>query len=633
MASLFTASLPKPGLIGEKTQPDSWWIRRWPEMLLAVISGSVYFWDLTINGWGNPYYAAAAQAGAADWVALVFGSADAGNGATVDKPPLHLWVLALSVKALGLSSMSVLAPQALMGVATAWLVQRTAMVWGSRRQAFLAGLFVVLTPVTSMMFRFNNPDALLLLLWALVAFFAVRAVEQCATRFLYLAAFLLGIAFLCKQFQSWIFVPAIALAFMVFGYDRLWTRLRRLSIAALIMVSPATFWITLVESTPPSQRPWIGGSNSNSFLELTFGYNGFGRLTGQPGLGAVNPKDFDGVVGHDASLLRLVTINYAPEVAWFLPVALLGAAIMLSGLLKRQYNRLEAFSAALTVIWFLTTFAVLSFMTGDIHPYYTSMVALPMAVLSAHTFEIFWVNRSSRAHLRGAALLALLCVFLGSGILTWFQDWHPWAGFTVKVAGLAAVTILCLPSAGNRLRLTSPALTIAGLTVVLIPLLFIFESISTPQQGSFPISGPVPTAESWHKRDADQLINAEKENYALARGEPVIPRISALIERAPLDARWAAATTGSENAALYQLSTKRPVMSIGGFSALDAYPKLATFQEYVADGKVRYYIHQPGILTWSASPNTLAVVAWIEGNFGFEEIDGVRLYDLRHQVG
>lgn len=632
MASLFTASLPKPGFAREGIRKDKWWISHWPEMLLLAISGSVYFWDLTINGWGNPYYAAAAQAGAMNWDALIFGSADSGNGLSVDKPPLHLWVLALSVKAFGLSSLSVLAPQALMGMATVWLVQRTAMAWGSRRQAFLAGLFVVLTPVTAMLFRFNNPDALLLLLWALAAFCVVKAVEQRGTHFLYLAAFLLGLGFLCKQFQSWILVPAVAIAFLLFGFDRMFTRLRRLLIAAVVMVLPASLWITAVELTPASQRPWIGGSNSNSFLELTFGYNGFGRLTGQTDLGAVNPKDFDGVVGHDASLLRLLTINYAPEVAWFLPLAFVGAAIMLIGLFRRKYNRLEALVSAITVIWFLTTFAVLSFMTGDIHPYYASMVAIPMAALSAHVFEFFWVNRRRAAYLRGAAFLAIFCVFLNSGILTWFQEWQPLAGFTIKAGALTATVILLLPRSGNRPRLTLSALALAGATVVLIPLLFIVESITTPQQGSFPISGPVPTAESWHRRDAEQLRLAEKDKYALARGEPVVPRIAALIESAPASMRWAAVTTGSENAALYQLTTKRPVMSIGGFSALDVYPSLKTFQEFVAERRVAYYIHQPGILNWSASPNTLAVVAWVEDNFIFEEIDGVRLYDLGRRL-
>lgn len=629
MESLSTTSPVRTVAAGDSRHNGRNWLRLGPEWLLLVISGSVYFWDLSINGWGNPYYAAAAQAGSSDWVAFLFGSADAGNGLTVDKPPLHLWVLALAVKAFGLNSWSVLAPQAFMGMATVLLVYRSLLAWGSVRQAFVAGLLVVITPVTSMMFRFNNPDALLLFLWALTAFLLIKSVRQNAPRYLYLAAFVLGTAFLCKQFQSWILIPAIATAFLAFGYSGLISRLRRLMIAAVVMVLPPAAWIAVAELTPSSERPWIGGSVNNSFLELTLGYNGFGRLTGEAQLGATNPKDFEGVVGYDAGILRLLTINYAPEVAWFLPVAFVGAVFVTAGLYCRKFSRLESLISLLLLVWFATTFMLLSFMTGDIHPYYTSMLAIPLACLSAHAIETFWVNRTRNSFRRGAALLTLVSLVLTSGILTWFQDWQPWAGFTVKSAALTAAAILGLSLGVYRPRTTALAHVLAGVSVLLVPFLFVVESITTPQQGSFPISGPVPSAESWHKRDAEQLRLNEKGKYSLARGEPVIPQIASRVEGVPPGPIWAAATTGSENAALYQLATGRAVMSIGGFSTGDVYPALRDFQKLVIEKKIAYYIHQPGILEWAAaSPNTRAVVSWIEASFPSEDIAGVRLFDL-----
>jgi 4-amino-4-deoxy-L-arabinose transferase-like glycosyltransferase len=634
MASLSTTSSLRSDIDEDGTGDLSRRLRRWPEVLLLVISGSVYFWNITVNGWGNPYYAAAAQAGSTDWVALLFGSADAGKGLTVDKPPLHLWVLALSVKSFGLSPLSVLAPQALMGMATVWLVQRSAQAWGSPRQAFIAGLFVVFTPVTSIIFRFNNPDALLLLLWALSAFLLVKSVEKHAGSYLYISAFILGLAFLCKQFQSWILVPAIAAAFLTFGFGGLMSRLRRLIFAAVVMILPAAIWIAIAELTPASRRPWIGGSVSNSFLELTFGYNGFGRLTGQSQLGAVNPKDFQGVVGYDAGVLRLLTINYAPEVAWFLPVAFVGAVFLAVSLYRRRSSRIQSLMSLLLLVWFATTFTVLSFMTGDIHPYYTCMLAIPMACLSAHAIETFWVNRTRMWFRRGAALLTLLCLLVTSGILTWFQDWQPWAGSSLKVGALLAATILGLSPSRGRLRTTTDmAHVLAAATILLVPFLFVVESIQTPQQGSFPISGPVPSVESWHRRDAEQLRLDERGKYSEARGEPVIPQIASLLEGIGPETTWAAATTGSQNAALYQLATGRAVMSIGGFTTGDVYPPLNDFQRFVAEKRIAYYIHQPGILEWAAaSPNTHAVVSWIEGNFTSEDIDGVRLYDLRRPL-
>lgn len=604
------------------------WRKYAPESILYGIAALVYFWNLTINGWGNPYYASAAQVGASDLQGLFYGSADAGNGLSVDKPPAHLWIIALSIKLFGLSSFSVLAPQALMGIGTVSAVYRTMLYWSSRRQSFITGLLVILIPVTSMIFRFNNPDALLLFLWSLAVLFAVKAVDKSQVRYLYATAFILGIAFLCKQFQGWILMPALGIAFLAFGGGPLRARLHKLLGATVIALIPPSVWTAIVEITPPSQRPWVGGTSTNSFLDLTFGYNGLGRLTGKTDLGAVNPKDFSGVVGYDASPIRLFTINYAPEVAWLLPVAFAGCALLVIRLYRRRSSRLESYATALTVVWFLTTFAVLSFMTGDIHPYYTSMLALPMATMAAAAFEEFWVNRHKKAYVRWAAILTLFCAVLTAGILTWFQDWQPWAAFGIKVGAVASTVGMLLFQVAKRPRAVSASLLLAGTTMLIIPSLFIVDSISTPQQGSFPISGPVPTAESWHKRDADQLRQGEKSKYALSRGEPVVTEIAALIEATPPNSRWAAATTGSENAALYQLATRRPILSIGGFSALDAYPSLDTFKDYIRTGAVHYYIHQPGILSWSAAPNTLSVVSWIQDHYAYRQFAGVRLYDL-----
>ena len=53
---------------------------------------------------------------------------------------------------------------------------------------------------------------------------------------------------------------------------------------------------------------------------------------------------------------------------------------------------------------------------------------------------------------------------------------------------------------------------------------------------------------------------------------------------------WVAATIGSNNASGYQLATGEPVMAIGGFNGTDPSPTLAQFQQYVAEGKIHYFI-------------------------------------------
>src|SRR5689334_22259059 len=143
---------------------DPAWAR--PALLgLLVATGFLYLWGLGESGWANSFYSAAVQAGSESWKAFFFGSSDAASSITVDKTPLSLWPMALSVRLFGLSSWSILVPQALMGVGTVWLlhglVRRTT---GSAVAGLLAGTAMALTPVAVLMFRFNNPDALLTLL-------------------------------------------------------------------------------------------------------------------------------------------------------------------------------------------------------------------------------------------------------------------------------------------------------------------------------------------------------------------------------------------------------------------------------------------------------------------------------------
>src|SRR6476661_8458424 len=191
---------------------------------LLLVTAVLYLWNLGASGWANAFYSAAAQAGSQDWAAWFFGSSDAANAITVDRPPASLWVMGLSVRIFGLSSWSVLVPQALMGVGTVWLVYlavrraatpATADVGLAHRAGLLAGAVMALTPVAVLMFRFNNPDALLVLLMTAAAYAVLRAIQDARFRWLLLAGVLLGFGFLTKQLQVLLVVPGFALAYLL----------------------------------------------------------------------------------------------------------------------------------------------------------------------------------------------------------------------------------------------------------------------------------------------------------------------------------------------------------------------------------------------------------------------------------
>src|SRR6478735_5252268 len=127
---------------------------------LLVGTALLYLWGLGASGWANSFYSAAAQAGSESWKAFFFGSSDAASSITVDKPPMALWAMALSVRVFGLSSWSILVPQAVMGVASVGLLHATVRrTTRSAAAGLIAGAVLALTPVAVLMFRFDNPDA------------------------------------------------------------------------------------------------------------------------------------------------------------------------------------------------------------------------------------------------------------------------------------------------------------------------------------------------------------------------------------------------------------------------------------------------------------------------------------------
>ena len=256
------------------------------------------------------------QAGTKSWKAFFYGSLDSGNSITVDKSPGFLWVMELSARIFGVSSWSILVPQALEGVAAVGLLYATVRRWFPPAAALLAGLVLAATPVAALMFRFNNPDALLVLVLVGAAYALTRALERGSTGWLVFAFSLVGFGFLAKMLQALVVLPAFGLVYLFAGPPRLGRRIGQLFLAGLAMLASAGWWIAVVQLTPAASRPYIGGSQNNSLWNLMFGYNGFGRLTGNEN-GSVTGGGSSpwGVTG----LTRLFNSDFGGQISWMLP--------------------------------------------------------------------------------------------------------------------------------------------------------------------------------------------------------------------------------------------------------------------------------------------------------------------------
>src|SRR3954465_1196004 len=250
---------------------------------LLVLAAVLNLWAPDQNGWANEYHSAAIRSMASSWHNFLYGSFDASGGMTVDKPPLSLWVQTLSVKAFGFSSLAVLVPQALMGMASVALVYDLTRRRFGRVAGGVAGLVLALTPMTVAVSRHNNPDALLVLCSVAALWFVVRALEDGRTKWLVWAGVCVGLAFETKMLVALMVVPGIAAAWLWVAPRGRVAAVKSLLAGGVAMVLVGLAWPLLVALTPASDRPWISSTADNSIWSLIFGYNGLKRIGGQAG--------------------------------------------------------------------------------------------------------------------------------------------------------------------------------------------------------------------------------------------------------------------------------------------------------------------------------------------------------------
>ncbi|MFJ1752732.1 glycosyltransferase family 39 protein [Kitasatospora sp. NPDC088134] len=478
-------------------EDDARWVR--PAFLgLLLATAVLYFWNLTASGWANAFYSAAVQAGSVSWKAMFFGSSDAANFITVDKPPLSLWPMALSARLFGLSSFSVLAPQVLMGVGTVATVYATVRRRFSALAGLVAGAALALTPVAALMFRFNNPDALLVLLLTLAAYGTVRATETASTRWLVFVGVMFGLGFLTKTLQAFLVLPGFSLVYLVCAPTGPGRRLRQLLYGTVAMVLAGGWWVAVVELLPASARPYVGGSQDNSFLSLTFGYNGFGRITGDEtgsvgGGGGGRMGGGGGSRWGSTGLTRLFDGDIGGQIAWLMPAALI---LLLVGLwATRRHPRTDPARIGFLVwgSWLLATALTFSFMSGIFHQYYTVALVPAVAALVGMGAEGLW---RARHRLPYAAVLAVTVAgtaWWAHRLLGRSSTFVPWLGNVVLVAGVLAA--LGLLFAGRIEGRTGRRIaTLAGLTALAAglagPTAYALDTVSTGHSGSIVTAGP-----------------------------------------------------------------------------------------------------------------------------------------------
>jgi 4-amino-4-deoxy-L-arabinose transferase-like glycosyltransferase len=600
-------------------------------LLLATLV--MYLWNITVNGMGNEFYAAAAQAGSKNWEALLFGSLDTQNFITVDKPPVSQWVMGLSGQLFGFSSASMLIPEALMAVATVALLYAAVRRISGPNAALLAGAALALTPVAALMFRYNNPDAVMVLLMMAAVYCGVRSLEHASARWIALAGVALGFAFLAKMLEGIMVMPAIGLVYLVAAPTSVRRRVLHL-LGSLVAFGVSAGWFVLLTLLwPASSRPYIAGSTDNNFMNLVLGYNGFARVLGKghnnfqpnPVIGATAGTPFEvnqghhggfgGLGGNSQGLTRLFTGEFGFEIGWLLPAALIALVLVLVSRGRAPRTDLARAGAIVFGVWMLVDGLVLSYMKTMVHPYYClSFVPAVCGMLAIGVHEM-WGRRGSWFGRGG-----LIAMILGTGVWSWWilgrtADWFPalrWGILAVTVIASAGL-VLSTTRPNGRERFAVAALLVGLVGGVLGAAAYSVATLGQSHNGGMAMVGPAKEDRNhggWGQ-DAD---NAQLE--AMLRGT---------------HNDFSAAINRSNAAAGLELTTDTAVMAIGGFGGSDPVPTLGEFQQDVANHRIGYYIapssdQRPGGFGGRSAHTD--ITKWVAANFTPMKVGSDTVYDL-----
>ncbi|CAM5630777.1 glycosyl transferase [Streptomyces spiroverticillatus] len=621
-------------------------------LFLLLATAALYLWNLSSSGYANSFYSAAVQAGSESWKAFFFGSSDAANSITVDKPPAALWPMALSVRLFGLGSWQILVPEALMGVGTVAVLYAAVRRRFSYGAGLLAGAVLALTPVAALMFRFNNPDALLTLLMTVTVYCVLRALEDARTKWLVWAGVAVGLAFLTKTLQAFLILPPLALVYGVCAPTTVRRRIGQLALSAGALIVSAGWWVALVELWPAASRPYIGGSQTNSFLELTFGYNGLGRINGEEtgSVGGAPRGGGGGGMWGESGVLRMFNEAVGGQISWLLPAALI---LLVAGLAVTWRAARTDTARAAFLVWggaLLATAAVFSFMAGIFHEYYTVALAPYVAALVGMGATVLWEERHHPAAALTLAASIGVTGYWAYVLLGRTPDQLPWLRWAVLGAGaVAAVGVPAVGLLSGRgvrpvlLRYVAVGAAALGLATGLAgPAAYAAQTVGTAHTGSIVTAGPStrgpgglhfrggegeglwlvgpggaarvggpqgaqPPPQGAQPPQGSATPNSPRGGppsragesgggpmNGLLDGRRVSDAAKALLAADADDYTWAAASVGSQNAASYQLATGKPVMAIGGFNGSDPSPTLAAFQKYVREGRIHYFIGGEG---------------------------------------
>ena len=576
---------------------------------IILLGTFLRFYNLGATSIGNEYYAAAVKYMLTSWQNFFFAAFEPGGSISVDKPPLGLWLEAVSAYFLGLNGFALAFPNALAGVLSIPLLNALVKKQFGTLAGLTAALVLAITPITIATERNNTMDGMLVFVLLMAVWAVWKSVESGQFRFLLLSALLIGLGFNIKMLQAYMILPAVYTLYF-FGAQHGWIkRLTHLGLATGLLLAVSLSWALIVDAVPAANRPFIGSSTDNTVTELIVGHNGLRRLLSGSSYAALqgtttssfgNPNE----VG-TAGVLRLFTDPLATQASWLLPLTLPGCVLILVMLGRPRALTDKHLALILWAGWLFPLALYFSFTAGLWHTYYLIMLGPALAALVGATVWAF-EQLFARQNRFGWGLVALL-----SGITLGFELSILSAYPTFLVAISALIVVLWLT--GMALLAVRPQTWVIGLVLFSLlvgPLLWSGLTTFNPQpEVDLPVAGPLPGRPGYGRLGTE--ISPTQQvvlDYLVGHTSPET---------------YLAATLDSHGAAPFILATGRAVLTFGGYIGNDDVITLAQLQTMVADGKLRYIVDN-GNLSQKAE-----ISAWVQTSCTVVKVPGAAVSTQR----
>lgn len=599
---------------------------------ILILAAFLYAWNIWEAGEANNFYTAAIVSMTKSFKNFWFASFDPAGFITVDKPPVALWFMTISAKIFGVHGWSVVLPSILFGIGSVYLIYNLVTKRFGRIPARIAALIMTLTPIVVADSRTNNMDATLVFFLLLSVWFVQKAVLKEQQRYLWIGLALIGFSFNIKMLQAFMVLPALYLYYWLAAKVNWKKKLAHLSIATVFLAVFTLIWPLSVDMTNANSRPYEGGSETNSALELAFGYNGTERLLGQttgtggafPGMGSSSKKSSKTMTPPTGSKkksangnppakpsgsktggapsmggnkatgagagtggggggafnigtagpFRLLQKELGPQISWLMLLAVFGVIssyVYYRDPEKKWYSLNNQRKDLWLWIGWMVPVAGFFSVASFFHPYYTIMLAPAMAALAGigiYTMIKQWRGKSIWAMLLPISILATAC------LQAWYlNDYYPTLSWVLLIAGIIiSIPLFVLPWIAIRLKNKRVWPVAALIIVMLAPTWWSLTPTLAGASDGIPSAGPSLLSAGGGMGDSQ-----------------TDPALLKYLTKHQGNAEYLFATDDSSTAAPYIISTGKAVMAMGGFNGTDKAITLAQFKKLVKEGKVKYY--------------------------------------------